>query len=248
MGLYSCNTVWPGHSTTEAVGSVCFIWAPLAHGCSMSVLSRGHRAHGLPFGEAQAVVRSLCPLRYGERLILGPNHAPTPSVDGVNICVYQLGVGKKKKKRGVEVHHSPTQVGAPLLSRLWVLHRAWAKESDSLQTCLLSPAWFHVTWRSCTDCFFPASFPAVGLVPTSCEVAVGTGVVTAAGGRGGEDQCEYLSACHVSGLEKAFGGLSATVHPETPCSGGRRPSHALVLLLSGALSWGLDISSVFQRR
>lgn len=36
------------------------------------------------------------------------------------------------------MHHSPTQVGAPL-SRLWVLHKARAKESDSLQTCLCSP-------------------------------------------------------------------------------------------------------------
>lgn len=50
------------------------------------------------------------------------------------------------------MHRSPAQVGAPL-SRLWILHKAWAKQSDSLQTCLLSPPWFHVTWRSCTDCF-----------------------------------------------------------------------------------------------
>lgn len=53
---------------------------------------------------------------------------------------------------------------------------------------------------------FPACFPAEILVPTTCEVALGTGVVTAAGEREGEDQCEYSSPCPVSGLEKAFGG------------------------------------------
>lgn len=164
LGVYSCNAVRPRHSTTEVLSSACIVWAPLACGCSVFVLSR--EVTGLlvfSLVKLRLVVGSLRPLRYGGRSVLGPNRVPIPSVDGVNICVYQLVVNEKD--RGVEVHRSPTQVGAPLLSRLWVLYKVWAKESDSLQTCLLSPPWFHVTWRSCTDWFFPASFPAVVLVP-----------------------------------------------------------------------------------
>lgn len=32
------------------------------------------------------------------------------------------------------MHHLPRQVGIPVLSKLWVLHEAWAEERDSLQT------------------------------------------------------------------------------------------------------------------
>lgn len=52
-----------------------------------------------------------------------------------------------------------------------------------------------------------------------CEVALGTGVVTAVGEREREDDCEYSGPCLVSDLEKAFGGLGASVHPETSCGG-----------------------------
>lgn len=217
--------MWLRHSTTKVVGSACIVWAPSAHGCSVFVLSR--EVTGLvvfSLVKLRLVVRSLCPLRYGGRSVLRPNHAPTPSVDGVNICVYQLVV-EKKTDRGVDVHHSPTQVGAPLLSRLWVLHKAWAEESDSLQTCLLSPPWFHVTWRSCTDWFFPASFPAVVGVGTyhlwGCS---GHKCSSAVGEREGEARCESSSLYPVSGLEKIFGGLGAAVHPEASCSWDRRPT------------------------
>lgn len=32
------------------------------------------------------------------------------------------------------MHHLPRQVGVPVLSKLWILHEAWAEERDSLQT------------------------------------------------------------------------------------------------------------------
>lgn len=97
------------------------------------------------------------------------------------------------------------------------------------------------------DWFFLASFPAVVLVPTSCEVALGTGVVTAVG-----KEKEKISVnIQVPALSVAWRTLWRTwcyCPPGNFMQWGRRSSHTLVLLLSGPLSWGLAISNVFQRR
>lgn len=175
-------------------------------------VQRGHRGSWSPLVNLRLVVRSLCPLRYRGRSVLGPNHSPTPGVDGVSVSASWWW--KKIKDRGVEVH--PTQVGAPL----GVSQGIWFTADLSALPTVVS----HYL-EKLHRLFFPASFPAVVLVPTTCEVALGTGVVTAVAEIEGEDECECSNPCPVSALEKAFGGLGATVHPETSRSGDRRPSH-----------------------
>lgn len=51
--VWSSNSVWPRHSTTEVVNSMCIIPALLAHVCCIWPVQRGHRALSFPSGEAE---------------------------------------------------------------------------------------------------------------------------------------------------------------------------------------------------
>lgn len=54
LGVFSCNTVWSRHSPTEVVGLCMHFMSSFSSWLlCFSPILRGHRALGLPFGEAQ---------------------------------------------------------------------------------------------------------------------------------------------------------------------------------------------------